>query len=210
MFQTDFYRSAGFLVLPLALTISAQAIAGTATDTSSPFDGVSIGLAFGGDTTTIKTTVPELTTAFKKTNSGGTGRFFIGYDRLISDRIVLGVEAGADSDRKLKALPSAAGIYQVKAKGAFDVTARAGYLVSRSTLLYAKVGYRRFDSDQTINFAAAGKPSVNRTVHVNSAIWGLGVEQALSDNIGARVELAAGSAKGIISSQLRLGISYRF
>lgn len=179
---------------------------------AAPFDGAYVGAQVGWQSEKMREPKSSLGTipVDDKVNSV-TGGLFAGYDKTIKGRFVVGAEAGLDFASDDQAQHSAAGTtYTVDPKYSFDVTGRAGYLVTPGTLVYARGGYTNARTRATITNAAA-----IRSVSSNQDGWllGAGVERQIAQNVSARVEyryskLSEGDGKDN-RSRVLAGFSYR-
>lgn len=131
-----------------------------------------------------------------------------GYDKLIARRFVLGAEAaftiGTDDTLAGKRGTTAV---TIDPKHAFDITARAGYLVTEKALLYVRGGYANIRVRTSIAAAVSSN-------NIDAWIAGGGIEYAVTKNINARLEYRytdAGSQGATFErQQVLLGASYRF
>jgi outer membrane immunogenic protein len=141
-----------------------------------------------------------------------TGGLFAGYDKIINGRFLVGAEAGLDfaSDDKVQSTIGGSN-YSVDPKYSFDLTARAGYLVTPQTLFYVRGGYTNARVRTTIT-NAAGIQSASDTK--DGWLAGAGVERAVARNVSARLEyryskLSEGDGKDQ-RHRVLAGLSYRF
>ncbi len=122
--------------------------------------------------------------------SSGLGvQFIADYDRVVSDRWVLGAEAAlGGGGPKVKAFSPSSSSYteQIRPDLDFRASVRAGYLLTPATLLYSRAGYdwqglsHRLLTPVALDEAQGGR--------AHGPFFGVGVEQALSNRLGVRVE----------------------
>src|SRR3546814_19240327 len=82
-----------------------------------------------------------------------------------------------------------AALVTVDPKRSLDLTARAGYLVTDNTLLYARGGYTNARVRTSFDGAAGFRSA---TENRDGWMVGGGVERAISDNVSARLEYQIG------------------
>lgn len=192
-------------LLALAVT-TAMAAPATAASFDGPFAGVSAGFNHDKVGPGLEGTAP-LTRSIDQ-DSAVFG-IFAGYDKRIAPRVVLGAEAsfniGADDkidgDRGIVAVV-------VDPKYAFDISARAGYLVTEKALLYVRGGYANIRVRTSVGSIAA------TSGNLDGWLAGGGIEYAVTDHINARLEYRytdAGSKGSTYErQQVLVGASYRF
>lgn len=137
---------------------------------------------------------------------------FAGYDHKVLDRVVLGAEAGfsiALDDSS--AGRSAGNQITLDERYSFDLTARAGYLVTDDVLIYARGGYA--NSRVRTEIEQAGSIAT-RSDNRDGWLVGGGAEYAISPNIRARVEYRYSDfgfdGRNSERHQTLVGISYKF
>ena len=199
----------------LLSSVAAVALAaGFATSASAaPFDGPYVGVQGGwsqNDLGTPTTPLGDLDVDRKQDSvSGGA---FLGYDHRVGERFVLGAEAGIQAGADDEVVRTSGGSrITVDPKRSLDLTARAGYLVSDDTLLYARGGYTNAKVRTSVSDAAGF-----RTASQNRDGWlvGGGLEHALSDDVSARAEYRysdfGDGGSGFDRHQALFGLSFRF
>jgi outer membrane immunogenic protein len=199
----------------LFASIAAVALtSGLATAASAePFNGAFVGGQVGWNQDDIGSpTSPVGPVIVDESQDSVSGGLFLGYDHKVSPNFVLGAEAGVQfgADDEVVANRGSS-LVTIDPKRSFDLTARAGYLAGENTLVYARGGY----ANARVNTAIQ---DVNgfRSASENRDGWlvGGGVEQALSDNVSARVEYRysdLGDSNGKYDRhQALFGIAYRF
>lgn len=137
---------------------------------------------------------------------------FAGYDHKVLDRVVLGAEASfsiALDDSS--AGRSAGNQITLDERYSFDLTGRAGYLVTDDVLIYARGGYA--NSRVRTEIEQAGSIAT-RSDNRDGWLVGGGAEYAISPNIRARVEYRysdfGSDGRNSERHQTLVGISYKF
>lgn len=132
------------------------------------------------------------------------GGAFAGYNYKITPNVVIGAEGGFNLGAD-DAVRGAGGV--VDPNYSFDLSARAGYLVTPKTMLYVRGGYENMRarvSDGTVQG------------HDTFDGWsvGGGVERAILDNVTARVEYRysdlGSNGNGFDRHQALVGVAYHF
>lgn len=176
------------------------------------FNGPSIGVQAGWNSTNVRlpggSNVPDVDRSTDAFVGGG----FLAYDYEVTPRVVIGGQAEfnvAASD-DFGAGGQTASV-RVDPRYAFDLTARAGYLVTPETLVYVRGGYSnaRVRTSLTID-AKLTSLSDNR----DGWIVGGGAERMITDHVAARLEyryadLGEGPDK-FERHQVLIGAAYRF
>jgi outer membrane immunogenic protein len=196
------------IVLATALAVPFASAASAA-----PFDGPYVGAQIGWQSQKMRNTDSSLgTIPVNDTKNSVTGGVFAGYDKTIGSRFVLGAEGGIDFNSDADVTANVAGsTYAVEPKYNFDLSARAGYLVTPQTLLYVRGGY----SNERVRTTVATGSTI-RTNSENHDGWlvGGGVERAINNNVSARLEYRyskydQNNGKDE-SHRVLAGLSYRF
>ena len=137
---------------------------------------------------------------------------YAGYNYKVSDRFVIGAEAGFSGtfDDEVRAQTSGVSV-TIDPRYSFDLTARAGYLVDDKTLAYVRGGYANARVRTTlVSDDATSRASDN----LDGWLVGGGVERMLTDKISARLEYRYsdfGNDGGQYDQhQALVGISYNF
>ena len=180
---------------------------------AEPFNGPFVGAQAGWSKDDLGTTSTKLgNVPVDRSRDSFSGGVFAGYDFKLTPRVVIGTEAGIQfgaDDSIVRDTGSA--LVRVDPKRSIDLTARAGYLVTDNTLLYARGGYTNARTQTSIDDAAGF-----RSASANRDGWlvGGGIERAISDNVSARLEyrysdLSDGDGK-FDRHQALVGIAYRF
>jgi outer membrane immunogenic protein len=127
--------------------------------------------------------------------------------------MVVGAEAGLDFATDDEVQNNVAGSsYSIDPKYSFDVTARAGYLVTRQTLLYVRGGYTNARLRATIVDSDGSFESASNSN--DGWLVGGGVERQINDHVSTRLEyryskLSDGDGKDQ-RHRVLAGLSYRF
>jgi hypothetical protein len=160
---------------------------------AGPEAGVVIhGLTLGDDDNAI---------TYKTTGLAGGG--FAGWMLPASNRLRLGgevaVHGGGGTARSQQVFAYA----EQKATWGYSLTARAGYVLSQGTMIFAEAGYGgyRFDGRTSSNLIADG--SLNET---NGLVAGIGIEQRLNRTLSVRLRGQVGESHG----RIMLGLPIRF
>lgn len=180
---------------------------------AEPFNGPFIGVQGGwsqSDAGVPSTPLGDV--PVNRTRDSVVGGAFAGYDHKIGSGVVIGVEGGIQAGIDDSIVRDSAGTrVTLDPRYSFDLTARAGYLVSDNTLLYARGGYTNARVRTSIEDTAG-----LQTVSSNRDGWliGGGVERAITDNVSARLEyrysdLSEGDGR-FDRHQALVGVAYRF
>ncbi|MDP3907562.1 outer membrane protein [Novosphingobium sp.] len=200
------------VAIPAFALVAALALPGLAHAQSQPFDGPSVGVQGGWSQDKLENPETDLgvlaiDTSKDKATFGG----FVGYDKSIGN-FVIGTEAGFSigTSDTVSGGPAHA-VATIDPKWSLDLTARAGYLVTPKTLMYARGGYTNARLDTSLT-TPAGMTSASE----NRDGWlvGAGVERSIMPNVSARLEyrysdLSEGDAT-FDRHQVLTGITYRF
>ena len=180
---------------------------------AAPFNGPYVGAQVGWQsekTRDVKSSFGTIPVNDRKDSI--TGGVFVGYDKTINGRFVVGAEAGLDLASDDEVQTSAAGTnYLVDPKYSFDVTARAGYLVNPKTLLYVRGGYTNARVRATV---ANGTAIESAGRSQDGWLAGAGVERQVAQNVTARLEyryskFGEGGGQDY-RHRVLAGLSYRF
>jgi outer membrane immunogenic protein len=134
---------------------------------------------------------------------------FAGYDKRIASHVVIGAETSftIGADDKIDGTRGTAAV-TIDPRHAFDISARAGYLVTEKALLYVRGGYANIRT----RTSSANAPVV--TANLDGWLAGAGIEYAITDHINARLEYrytdAGRSNTTFERQQVLIGASYRF
>lgn len=169
-----------YIVGAAVLAAAVPALAAPA----EPFSGPFVGIQGGWQQDRERVTVDYLGTRYGASDhqSGFSYGGQVGWDVRLAPRFVVGVEGSATGRTGSSDFGDGAGnFYRLKDGRTLTASARVGFLVSPATLLYARGGYTnaRFIVD-----TAGDRFTSNR----DGAVVGIGLEQALTRTVSARVE----------------------
>jgi outer membrane immunogenic protein len=193
---------ASLIATPLATAASA-----------APFDGPFVGAQVGWQSEKMR----DVKSSFglvpvDDSKDAVAGGVFVGYDKTINGRFVVGTEAGLDfvSDGELDTAVAGRS-YSVDPKYSIDLTARTGYLVTPETLLYVRGGYTNARIRTTISDPAGVASDSNSR---SGWLVGGGVERIVARDVAARLEyryskLSEGDGRDY-THRVLAGLSYRF
>jgi outer membrane immunogenic protein len=135
------------------------------------------------------------------TRRGFGARAHVGYDAVLGDVVLVGVEAGIGTGGRTVTQPSlAGGRYSVNPGLTYDVTARLGV---------APGGYRWLRTEQSIAGQTTG--NFRRDVTERGFTYGGGVEYALTDSISLRAEYdRTRFSRDLRQSKVAVGATIRF
>ncbi|WP_417612492.1 outer membrane protein [Parasphingorhabdus sp.] len=137
---------------------------------------------------------------------------YAGYNYKVSDRFVIGAEAGFSGafDDEVRAQTSG-DLVTIDPRYSIDLTVRAGYLVNDKTLTYVRGGYANTRVRTTL---VSDDATSHASDNLDGWLVGGGVERTLTDNISARLEYRYtdfGNNGGQYDQhQALVGISYNF
>jgi len=196
-----------FLIASAMLATAAIATPALAQDapaptTDKPFQGFSITAITGIDGTSAL-------------GDNATGVMYggqVGYD-LQSGKAVFGVEAeAAGASTKYCVSPTATTRFCDKAGRDLYVGGRVGYVVGKSTMIYAKGGYT--NARDTVTYTDSVTPANNSRGAGNQDGWraGVGVETKLGTNLVAKAEYRYSnySNSDYSRNQGVVGLGFRF
>ncbi|MCJ8159885.1 outer membrane protein [Sphingomonas sp. LaA6.9] len=195
----------------LTFTLLGTAFSGTAF--AEEFNGPFVGVQAGWTSAEVQDPQTPLgVVAMEDDQQSFTGGVYAGFDHRLNERIVVGAEGGFDvtNDDKLHGF-SGISSYTLDPKYSFDLTARAGYLVTPDTLLYARGGYTNARVKTTMTDIAGTQSA---TTNQDGWLVGGGVERQLMSNVSARMEyrysdLSEDDGK-YDRHRVLAGVSYRF
>lgn len=172
---------------------------------AEPFDGPYIGVQAGWNHDRVRGADTDIGPVdIRDTKDSFVGGAFAGYNYRVLPKVVLSAEGSFDlgADDGLSS-----GSSRINPNYAFDVSARAGYLVTPKTLVYVRGGYENMRA-RVSNDVARGHDTFDG--------WsvGGGVERAIFDNVSARVEYRysdlGNNGDGFDRHQALVGVAYHF
>ena len=177
------------------------------------FNGAYVGAQGGWEQTDIRNPETDLgTVTLDAGRESFTGGLFVGYDRQVAPRIVIGAEAGMDlsADDAVEGT-SGTGLVSIDPEWSIDLTTRAGYLVNPSTLAYLRGGYTSARVETSV---ANRTPRLSETENRNGWLVGAGIERLFLQHISGRLEYRyADISEGdgaFDRHRILAGIAYRF
>lgn len=166
-----------------ALASSARAADAVATEApAAGFNWSGVYVGFGGGVGAVNHGLMVPGTSFQQGELGAGGFFgeaTIGYDHMLSDRVLIGAFADARFGNVGLSFEAGGNELKITNDYGFDAGVRAGYLLTPATLAYVLGGY----SWQHINVDFPGAPAgVNLDSDRDGYVLGLGLETAVSAN----------------------------
>lgn len=198
--------------LSLSVLALASLVATTGVAHAQSFDGPYVGVQGGHTDTELRNPTSELGIAPVDVSKGAAMiGGFAGYDKTF-DKFVIGAEAGFSGTIEDSVSGGTTAMRAtIDPEWSFDATARAGYLLTPETLVYARGGYA--NERIKTSFTTAGG---TRSGSENRDGWlvGGGVERLITDRISARIEyrytdFSEGDGK-FDRHQALVGVAYRF
>lgn len=197
------------------ISITAIAVLGTAAAPAyaDTFDGPYVGVAAGWERSEIADRIEARAITGEASRDALVLGGYAGYNLKATDRIVIGAEAGFTAAVDDTARATSAGRpLSIDPRYSFDLSARAGYLVTDKALVYVRGGYA--NSRVRTTFAPATGAPVVTSDNLDGWQVGGGLEYAISDRISARAEYRysdLGSNGGQYDRhQTLIGVSYNF
>lgn len=164
----------------LAVSITVPAAAET-------FDGPYVGAQAGWTQSKLGTLETDVGTAqIDRSRDAATAGIFVGYNIQPADGVVLSAEGAVNfgfDDRVTRSHKDATAA--INPEYGFNLGIRAGYLLTRNTLVYARGGYENIRASVSVRDIDGSRRSKD-----NFDGWsvGGGVERAITDKVSARVE----------------------
>jgi opacity protein-like surface antigen len=125
--------------------------------------------------------------------AGGLGTIVLGIDRQLRERYVAGLFGEFDwSSIEITYAATAIPEQTFRIRGAASAGARAGYVITSSTLLYLTAGYTRTSgkSDRYFDIASGGVNYPGKsTVNLNGPFVGIGTETQVGNGLALRGEI---------------------
>lgn len=149
------------------------------------WSGIYVGIGAGAGGLVHEVGIPLIDTSFNGIGAEGVfGEFTVGYDHMLSERMLLGVYGTARLGGIKSELSVLGGLLagDITADYGFDLIARAGYLATPETLVYVLGGYsyQHFDLSSNVGFSEDWES--------NGFTAGFGLETALSDRLSLKGE----------------------
>lgn len=166
------------LVVGIALAVVAPlAMADT---TNGPYAGIGIG--FYNTDLTVKTAAASLSFGDDKHDAGLD--IFAGYKWNFGAGSVSAELSYTDSYGKLATWSGAGETISGKLDGAEAISVIPGYQLSKDTTAFMRIGYAKAKGTMTLTGTVNGTASMN----FSGAMYGFGLEHALSPNLALRAE----------------------
>jgi len=184
-----------------ALALAAGPVAAHAQSFTGPF----VGVQGGWEENNLRNPATAIgTTPLTQSSDTGTLGVFMGYDKEVYPRIVVGAQAEVNFPISSR---FGNGLAAVSPKRSVDLSLRAGYLVTPKTLVYARGGY-------TNALVGANFGAFHGSDDRDGWLLGGGVERKLSQTVSARVEyrysdFSEGNGK-FDRHQILAGVAYHF
>ena len=194
----------------LATAFSAAIVAPAS---AADFDGPFVGAQVGWQSEKLEDTDSSFgVVPVDDTINSVTGGIYGGYDKRVAERVVIGVEGGLDFASDDEAQISAAGTtISVDPKYSFDLTARAGFLATPETLVYARGGYTNARVRTTVTSTLGSQSDSDNQ---DGWLLGAGIERQIRQNVSARLEYRYSKFSEDDGKDQRnrvlAGLSYRF
>lgn len=197
------------------ITIAALAAFGAAAAPAhaDTFDGPYVGVTAGWERNEIADRIEARPITGEASRDALVLGGYAGYNLKATDRIVIGAEAGftAAVDDTSRAISTGRPL-SIDPRYSFDLSARAGYLVTDKALVYVRGGYANTRVRTT--FAPATGAPVVTSDNLDGWQIGGGIEYAISEHVSARAEYRysdLGSNGGQYDRhQTLVGVSYNF
>ncbi|WP_147161498.1 outer membrane protein [Novosphingobium sediminis] len=196
------------------ITIAALAAFGAAAAPAhaDTFNGPYIGVTAGWERSQIADRVAAQPITAETSRDALVLGGYAGYNFKASDRIVVGAEAGFSAAINDTVRAASAGkSLTIDPRYSFDLSARAGYLVTDKALVYVRGGY----ANTRVRTALSGlNGPVTASDNLDGWQVGGGLEYAISEHVSARAEYRytdLGSNGGQFDRhQTLVGVSYNF
>lgn len=142
---------------------------------------------------------------------GYGGRAHVGYDAVLGNVILAGVEIGAGIGGKTvdQASLVTPGRYKVDPGLSYDATARLGISPVNGLALYGRAGYRWLKTEQSLTGQTTG--NFTRKETEKGFTYGGGIEYAATDNFSLRAEFNRTKySDDLRQNKISVGASIRF
>jgi outer membrane immunogenic protein len=199
------YYVAAAALLALPTTVNAQDLAESF---SGPYAGGQLGWGQRSIDESFGGTIPDFD---RSRDSLDYGAYF-GFDAPVGTNFVLGGEAEIGGGGKTLRQTLAPGITaEVDPDWNYMFSGRAGFVAGERALIYGRLGYGREKIDLRVTDTVTPANTVRDDGWSDGAVYGGGVEYALSPNTSARVEYRYKDFEGSYNPQQVLaGFSFRF
>lgn len=197
-------------LLPLAVFGAGFAFAAPAQ--AETFDGPYIGVTAGWDRGEISDAINSQPINTEASRDALVLGGYAGYNYKLSEKVVIGAEAGftATVDDEINAASAGNGL-TVDPRYSFDLTARAGYLVTDKALVYVRGGYA---NNRVRTSLDTGNGIIRDSENLDGWVLGGGLEYAITKKVSARLEYRYsdfGNDGGDYERhQTLVGVSYNF
>lgn len=197
---------------PLISIAIIAALGAAAPAQAETYDGPYVGVTAGWERSEIINKIEALPITGEASRDALVLGGYAGYNYKVTSKIVIGAEAGfsATVNDEIRAT-SAAQALTIDPRYSFDLSARAGYLVTDKALVYVRGGYANNRVRTTL--ATAGG-AVRASDSLDGWQVGGGLEYAITDHISARAEYRYsdfGDTGGQYDRhQTLVGVSYNF
>lgn len=197
----------------ISIAIVAALGAATAPAHAETYNGPYVGVTAGWERSEIADRIEARPVTGEVSRDALVLGGYAGYNYKATDRIVIGAEAGFSASVDDQARATSAGrALTIDPRYSFDLSARAGYLVTQKTLVYVRGGYT--NNRVRTTFAAATGGPLTTSDNLDGWQVGGGLEYGISDRISARAEYRysdLGSNGGQYDRhQTLVGVSYNF
>lgn len=195
-----------FAVAALGVALALGAASGASAEA---FDGVHIGVGIGSNKLSVDERVPGTQVTVDKSKRQTTPELFVGLDKKVTDKFVLGAELNAGfKDREVNVRTGTVN-YKAEVGKTLDLTARAGFLATDNLLLYGRAGVSRYEVKRE------ALDGTNRVLNVKKTetrpVYGVGAEYAFNDNISLRGEYLRRNGKSNVKTDdVKIAIAYKF
>lgn len=193
----------------IALAI-VPAIAHAQDEDAPSFTGARIGLEASSERISIRRDLGNIGTTQRDTRSSIGYRGYLGYDVDLGG-VVIGGEAGIAGGGKTVRQNGTRGQYLVDPGLSYDVSARAGVVVTPGVMLYARGGYRWLQTDRTTIGTGANPARVTVEQTDGGLTYGAGVEAIVSKHIVVRAEYdRTPYDRALRANKIAIGAAFKF
>jgi len=158
----------------------------------SVFDGPYLGLQAGFGKTTMDYDYAPGTSgnaAFSgsEDDTGLNGGLFLGFQKSVNDKFLLGVEAGYSQSGADYSATDGVVSGKIEQNETWELGGRLGYLVQPDTMVYGRLGWVRTNFEATVSDAGG---SYKGDENLNGLRIGAGLEKSFKEKISGRLELS--------------------